>query len=154
MARLGKRQDGKISAAVPSTTKIAERVQVSADERRATLQRLCNSLGHIVPDWWISGWLNARYLARHLGAKIAGAEGWKWMAAEYPVGREGTVKIADEVELQLHGQIDLILAQTDAADFVGQKVWIVDYKTDSTKELKDSDLPDSLVRCTTVQLGI
>ena len=70
----------------------------------ATLQKLCDLLGKIVPDWWISGWLNARYLARHLGAKIASAEGWSWMAAELPIGRESAVKIADNVELQLRGQ--------------------------------------------------
>ncbi len=76
------------------------------------------------------------------------------MAAEYPIGLEEAVRIADGVELQLRGQIDLILAQTEAADFVGQKIWIVDYKTSSTKELKDSDLHDSLVKGTALQLGL
>ena len=154
LANFGETRDGKLFTALPSATKIDERVRVSADERRATLQQLCDSLGRIVPDWWISGWLNARYLARHLGAKIASAEGWKWMAAEYPIGLEEAVRIADGVELQLRGQIDLILAQTEAADFVGQKIWIVDYKTSSTKELKDSDLHDSLVKGTALQLGL
>ena len=111
-------------------------------------------LGKVVPDWWNSGWLNARYLARHLGAKIGGAKGWKWMATELSVGREGAVKIADGVELELHGQIDLVLAQNDAASFAGQKIWIVDYKTGSTRELKASDLHDNLVKGTTLQLGL
>jgi PD-(D/E)XK nuclease superfamily len=154
LAAIGETRGEKIFTAFPTSPKIDERVRTSADERRATLQQLCDSLGKIVPDWWISGWLNARYLARHLGGKIAGAEGWKWMAAEYPIGREGTVKIADDVELQLRGQIDLILAQDDTADFAGQKIWIVDYKTGSTKEVKGSDLHDSLVKGTTLQLGL
>ena len=154
LAAIGETRKGKIFTAFPTSTKIDERVRVSADERRATLQQFCDLLGKIVPDWWISGWLNARYLARHLGAKIAGAEGWKWMAAEYPIGREGAVKIADDVELELRGQIDLILSQDDTADFAGQKIWIVDYKTGSTKEVKDSDLHDSLVKGTTLQLGL
>ncbi|PYI58565.1 MAG: hypothetical protein DMC60_12535 [Verrucomicrobia bacterium] len=77
-------------------------------------------LGKVVPDWWTSGWLNARYLARHLGAKIGGTKGWEWMATELAVGREGAVKIADGVELELHGQIDLVLAHNDAVDFAGQ----------------------------------
>jgi PD-(D/E)XK nuclease superfamily protein len=64
------------------------------------------------------------------------------------------VKIADNVELQLRGRIDLVLAQNDAADLVGQKIWIVDYKTGSTKEVKESDLHDSLVKGTTLQLGL
>jgi hypothetical protein len=110
--------------------------------------------GKVVPDWWNSGWLNARYLARHLGAKIGGADGWKWMATELAVGRNGAVKITDGVALQLHGQIDLALAQNDVSSFVGEKIWIVDYKTGSTKELKTSHLHDSLVKGTTLQLGL
>jgi hypothetical protein len=98
--------------------------------------------------------LNARYLARHLGGKIGNAKGWDWMAAELAVGHGGPVKIADEVELQLHGQIDLVLAQNDVANFAGQKIWIVDYKTGLTKELKASDLHDNLVKGTTLQLGL
>ena len=138
----------------PSSEKIDERIGVSADERRVLLQQLCHSLGKAIPDWWISGWLNARYLARHLGEKIGRVEDWKWMAAEFPIGREGAVKIADEVELQLRGQIDLVLAQNDAPDFVGQKIWIVDYKTGSTKKLSTGELHDTLIKGTTLQLGL
>ena len=39
-------------------------------------------------------------------------------------------------------------------NFAGQKIWIVDYKTDSTKELKDSDLHDKLVKGDALQLGL
>jgi PD-(D/E)XK nuclease superfamily len=154
LANISETKEGKIFSAFPSSTIIDERVRLSADERRAALQRLCDSLGKIVPDWWDSGWLNARYLARHLGSKIAGAQGWRWMAAELSIGHKGAVKIADGVELQLRGQIDLVLAQNNAADFVGQKIWIVDYKTGSSKELKSSDLHDNLVKGTTLQLGL
>jgi hypothetical protein len=154
LARIGETKDGNLFATFPSSTIIDERVRVSADERRAALQQLCDALGKVVPDWWNSGWLNARYLARHLGGKIASVEGWSWMAAELPIGREGAVKITQEVELHLRGQIDLVLAQNDAADFVGQKIWIVDYKTGSTKEMKSSDLHDGLVKGTALQLGL
>jgi hypothetical protein len=98
--------------------------------------------------------LNARYLARHLGAKIGAAKGWSWMATELAVGREGAVKIADGVELQLRGQIDLVLAQNDLPGFAGQAIWIIDYKTGSAKELKPSDLHDTLVKGTSLQLGL
>ena len=154
LASISEKKAGKIFAAFPSSTIIDERVRVSADERRAALQQLCDSLGRVVPDWWNSGWLNARFLARHLGGKIASANGWTRMAAELPIGHDGAVKIADGVELQLRGQIDLVLAQNDSADFTGQKIWIVDYKTGSTKELKSSDLHDSLVKGTALQLGL
>jgi hypothetical protein len=146
--------DGKIFSAFPSLIKIDKRIRLAADERRAALQRLCDLSGKVVPDWWNSGWLNARYLARHLGAKIGRAKGWEWMATELALGREGAVKIADGVDLELHGQVDLVLAQNDAGSFAGQKIWIVDYKTGSTKELKTSDLHDNLVKGTTLQLGL
>jgi PD-(D/E)XK nuclease superfamily len=154
LANIIEARDGKIFSAFPSLKGIDNRIRLAADERCAEVRHLCDLLGKVVPDWWNSGWLNARYLARHLGAKIGGAKGWKWMATELSVGREGAVKIADGVELELHGQIDLVLAQNDATSFAGQKIWIVDYKTGSTRELKASDLHDNLVRGTTLQLGL
>jgi hypothetical protein len=154
LATIIEARDGKIFLAFPTLTKIDERIRFAADERSAALRRLCGLAGKVVPDWWSSAWLNARYLARHLGAKIAGAKGWNWIATELAVGREGAVKIADGVKLELHGQIDLALAENDACSFAGEKIWIVDYKTGSDKELKNSDLHDSLVKGTTLQLGL
>ncbi len=154
LANITEARDGKIFSAFPSLKGIDSHIRLAADERCAELRHLCDLLGKVIPDWWNSGWLNARYLARHLGAKIGGAKGWKWMATELSVGRAGPVKIADGVQLELHGQIDLVLAQNDAASFAGQKIWIVDYKTGSTKELKASDLHDNLVKGTTLQLGL
>jgi len=154
LANIIEARDGTIFSAFPSLTKIDKRIRGAADERCAALRRLCDLLSKVVPDWWNSGWLNARYLARHLGAKIGGAKGWEWMATELAVGREGAVKIADGVELELHGQVDLVLAQDEAGSFAGQKIWIVDYKTGSTRELKTSDLHDNLVKGTMLQLGL
>jgi PD-(D/E)XK nuclease superfamily len=154
LANIIEARDGRIFSAFPPLTNIDKRIRIAADERCAALRRLCDLLGKVVPDWWNSGWLNARYLARHLGAKIGGAKGWEWMATELAVGRGGAVKIADGVELELHGQVDLVLAQDDAVSFAGQKIWIVDYKTNSTRELKTSDLHDNLVKGTTLQLGL
>src|SRR5438552_1782426 len=154
LANIIKTPDGKIFSAFPTLTKIDERIRLAVDERCAALRRLCGMVGKVVPDWWISGWLNARYLARHLGAKIGGAQGWNWIATELAVGREGAVKIADGVELELHGQIDLVFGQNDAPSFAGQTIWIVDYKTGSNRELKSSDLHDNLVKGTTLQLGL
>src|SRR5262249_40750256 len=71
-----------------------------------------------------------------------------------PIGGEGPVTIAHDVQLELRGQIDLVLAQNDATNFSGQKLWIVDYKTGSTKELKTSDLHDNLVKGITLQFGL
>ena len=154
LANIIETRDGKIFSAFPALAKIDERIRFAADEQCAALRRLCGLAGKVVPDWWISGWLNARYLARHLGAKIGAPKEWNWMATEWAVGREGAVKIADGVELQLRGKIDLVLAQNDASSFGGQKIWIVDYKTGSDRELKTSDLHDNLVKGTSLQLGL
>ena len=154
LANIIETPDGKIFSRFPTLSEIDERVRCAADEQRAEVRRLCGLVGKVVPDWWSSGWLNARYLARHLGAKIGATEGWNWIATELAVGREGVVKIADGVELKLRGQIDLVLAEDNASSFAGEKIWIVDYKTGSAKELKTSDLHDSLVKGTTLQLGL
>lgn len=150
-----KTRNEQFFAPFPGAGKIDERLLFFSEEYRTALQQLCDSLGKIMPDWWRSGWLNARYLARHLGDKISRAEDWRWMAtAELAVGRNGAVKIADEVELLLRGQIDLILGKNDAPDFTDQQLWIVDYKTGNTKKLSAGDLHDSLVKGTTLQLGL
>ena len=154
LANIIETRDGKIFSAFPALAKIDERIRFAADEQRAALRRLCGLAGKVVPDWWSSGWLNARYLARHLGAKVGAAKDWNWMATELAVGSEDTVRIADGVDLRLRGQIDLALAQKDAASFAGQKIWIVDYKTGSDRELKTSDLHDNLVKGTSLQLGL
>jgi len=154
LANIIEMREGRVFCAFPTLAKIDERIRFAADQRCAALRRLSLLAGKVVPDWWTSGWLNARYLARHLGAKIGAAKGWNWMATELAVGREGTVKIADGVEIRLRGQIDLVLAQNDTLSFAGQNIWIVDYKTGSDRELKASDLHDSLVRGTSLQLGL
>ena len=154
LAGISQAKEGSLFGVFPSSTIIDERARVSADECRTALRLLCDSLGKSVPDWWNSGWLNARYLARHLGGKIASARGWNWMATEVPIGRDSTVRIDDEAQFQLRGQIDLALARNDATDFAGQDIWIVDYKTSFAKELKVSDLHDSLVKGTALQLGL
>ncbi|MFN2540907.1 MAG: PD-(D/E)XK nuclease family protein, partial [Chthoniobacterales bacterium] len=154
LATIAETPEGRIFSTFPPLTKIDNRIRLAADERCAALRRLCDLSGKVVPDWWNSGWLNARYLARHLGGKIGNAKDWDWIAAELVIGHGGPVKVADQVELQLHGQVDLVLAQNDSASFAGQKIWIVDYKTGSTKELKSSDLHDNLVKGTTLQLGL
>jgi hypothetical protein len=154
LANIIEKREGKIFSAFPSLTRIDERICFTADERHAAIRQLCGLLGKVVPDWWTSGWLNARYLARHLGAKIGVVKGWNCMTTELAVGRDGVVKIADGVELGLRGQIDLVLTHDDAPSFAGENIWVVDYKTGSAKELKPSDLHDSLVKGTSLQLGL
>jgi PD-(D/E)XK nuclease superfamily len=154
LARISKPKKAEIFGPFPSPATIDRRICASADQCRSALQQLCDSSGKKLSDWWNSGWLNARYVARYLGNKIATAKGWPWMATELRIGRDGAAKIDEKRELQLCGQIDLVLAHNAAADLAGQKIWIIDYKTGSTKGLKISDLHDSLVKGTALQLGL
>lgn len=154
LASIGNDANDKLFSRFPSSDSIDERIRASANQRRTMLQKLCQSLGRPVPDWWNSGWLNALYLARHLGSKIATATGWGWMIAEWPIGRDGAVHMPDGVEVWLRGRVDLVLAQQESANFSGQKVWIIDYKTNSTRELKKTNLHDALVKGGAVQLGL
>lgn len=154
LADIAETKEGKLFTRFPRGAQIDERVRASADAERDALQKLCRSLGKAIPDWWTSGWLNARYLARHLGGKMAGAEGWPWMVAEFPIGREGPVSLPGDITLPLRGRIDLILAQEETADFTNAIVWVVDYKTGSTKKLSTGQLHDTLVKGSTLQLGL
>jgi hypothetical protein len=155
LATVVDRINDKIFAAFPSSSEIDKRVGLSADQDREVLRQICHSLDKAVPDWWNSGWLNALYLARHLGWKIGGITNWGWMAVEMPIGdREHTLKITDEVELLLRGKIDLLLARSATDDFAGQEIWIVDYKTGSDKKLNTGDLHDTLVKGKTLQLAL
>lgn len=154
LATIAAKRNADLFAPFPSPAEIDERVCVSADEKRDFVQRLCCPSGKTLPDWWHSGWQNARYLARHLGGKLASVEEWPWLATELPIGRDGVVTIAPHVSLLLRGQIDLVLAKDNAPDLHGQTVWIVDYKTGSTEPLKPADLHDRLVKGTALQLGL
>lgn len=152
-AMAGPIEDGSF-VPLPSPASMDERVCASADDRRALVRKLCDSLGRAVPDWWTSGWLNARYLARHLASKIGRIKDWPWMTTELPVGRDEAVKVTADVALQLRGQIDVVLAKERLTDLADKQLWIVDYKTGSAKELRSSDLHDSLVKGVALQLGL
>ena len=154
LAGIAQASNGKLFVKFPEPSAIDERVCSNASERRAEVHQLCASLGKTVPDWWTSGWWNALYLARHLGSKIARVTDWKWMATELPIGRDGPIQIFESLKLHFRGQIDLVLAQNDSSSFEGQNIWIIDYKTNSTRELRPTDLHDSLVKGTTLQLGL
>jgi hypothetical protein len=154
LAGIGGPGDGKLFRKFPASAAIDAHVTRAAAERRSLLHALCDSLGKPVPAWWDSGWENALYLARVIGNKIGSATDWNWMAAELPIGRDGSVKIADGIELQLHGRVDLLLSKNDSPDLNGQDIWIVDYKTNSSRELKKTDLHDTLVKGTNLQVGL
>src|SRR5439155_26575535 len=93
---------------------------------------LCVASGRTLPDWWVSGWSNALYVADCLAVKLSGLENdWSHMAVEWPLGSPATISLGDEVALRVRGRIDLMLARGERHDSqIGYPdLWVVDYKT-------------------------
>jgi hypothetical protein len=117
-----------------------------------------------VPDWWTSGWSNALALADFLASKLAEANGWPRMAAEWKLESPQLLSLNGGNKRRVRGRIDLILAQTQPNDsqLTGADVWIVDYKTGNVKpltppgrtpEARAANLRKKLVRGDAIQLG-
>ena len=56
--------------ALPMPSEIAKRVREEAFRFRAQTEALCAASGKTPPDWWISGWRNALYLAVYRPPKL------------------------------------------------------------------------------------
>jgi hypothetical protein len=85
-----------------------------------------------LPDWWVSGWSNALYIADCLAAKLSGLEDdWSHMAVEWPLGSPAEISVGENETLRVRGRIDLMLARGERGrSRVGYvDLWVVDYKT-------------------------
>ncbi|MEP7077689.1 MAG: PD-(D/E)XK nuclease family protein [Chthoniobacterales bacterium] len=145
----------KTFARLPAASEIDRRICAAAEQKQAEVTRLCQAAGKPLPDWWISGWRNALFLARSLGEKLATAEGWPWMAAEWKIDQDLPVEVADDVTLSYRGRIDLLLArhETAAGLLEADELWIIDYKTGAKKALKPP-LRKKLLDGSALQLGL
>lgn len=160
---IGGLEGSKTFARVPGASEIDTRIRKAAEEKAAEVEQLCGAAGKQLPDWWISGWQNALCLARALGAKITTAREWNWMATEWTIDADQPVAIGDAT-LSFRGRIDLLLARTESApDLAAGELWILDYKTGSSKPLapakEDADkrstrLHNRLVKGEALQLGL
>lgn len=148
---------------VPSESEIEKRVRSAAEQKAAEVKRLCAEVGKPLPDWWSSGWQNALCLARHLGAKMATASEWPWMATEWTIDADEAVIVSDGVALSFRGRIDLLLARGESPPDATSERWIVDYKTGANKPLaparedtekRKSRLHNRLVKGEALQLGL
>ena len=112
---------------------IRPRIVDLAKEFCAGVQELCTACDKTLPDWWVSGWSNALYIADCLAAKLSGLENdWSHMAVEWPLGSPAAISLnGDEVTLRVRGRIDLMLARGERDDSqIGYPdLWVVDYKT-------------------------
>ena len=149
---------------LPPADEMRERVAQAARAFRKQIVDLCLACDRTVPDWWHSGWSNGLALADCLASKLREAEGWPCMAAEWNLESPQIISLKRGMELRLRGRIDLVFGQSrpNESQF-GRQIWIIDYKTGSTKSLRPTgNAPDAriaavrrkLVRGDAIQLGL
>ena len=108
--------------------RLIERARQFRDEVRD----LCVGCGRPLPDWWVSGWSNALYIADRLAAKLSGlAADWTYMAPEWPLDSPTKISVGENEFLRVRGRIDLILARGTRKEsrLPFQNLWLIDYKT-------------------------
>jgi PD-(D/E)XK nuclease superfamily len=111
---------------------IRRRLLEQARHFRNEVHDLCVACGRPLPDWWVSGWGNALYIADRLAAKLSGlAADWTHMAPEWPLDSPTEIPVGKNEFLRVRGRIDLILARGERPrSRVGfGDLWLIDYKT-------------------------
>jgi PD-(D/E)XK nuclease superfamily len=111
---------------------IRERLIEHAGQFQKQLRELCVTCGRRLPDWWVSGWSNALYIADRLAAKLSGlASDWTHMAPEWPLDSPTNIVIGENQSLRVRGRIDLILARgkRTRSRLSFDDLWLIDYKT-------------------------
>jgi hypothetical protein len=117
----------------PAADEILRRVIAAADDFRGEILAIINACGRTCePDWWRSGWRNARHLAEQFAQQLAATEDWSRLATEWQLGSPQIIRLTGSEELRVRGRLDLILARDERAD----EIWIVDYKTGEAKPLR------------------
>jgi hypothetical protein len=116
---------------VTRANEIRTRILEQAREFRDRIAALCRGRRKILPDWWISGWSNALYLADCLAAKVSNLQDWSEMAVEWSLGSPALISLGENEELRVRGRIDLILARgkSNRSQIGYDDLWVVDYKT-------------------------
>jgi PD-(D/E)XK nuclease superfamily len=137
----------------PAADEILRRVTAAADDFRGEILAILNACGRTCePDWWRSGWRNARHLAEQFAQQLAATEDWSRLATEWQLGSPQIIRLTGSEELRVRGRLDLILARDERAD----EIWIVDYKTGEAKPLRSGarELRKQLIGSEGVQICI
>ena len=111
---------------------IRRRLVQHARQFRDEVHDLCVACGRPLPDWWVSGWSNALYIADRLAAKLSGlAADWSHMAPEWPLDSPTKISVGKNEFLRVRGRIDLILARGTHKKprLPFENLWLIDYKT-------------------------
>jgi len=165
LAKIAAPKEKNIFVDFPTGDEMCERIARAAQRFRKAIVDLCAASSRTMPGWWTSGWSNALALADFLASKLAEANGWPRMAAEWKLESPQLLSLNGGNKLRVRGRIDLILAQNQPnnSQLTGSDVWIVDYKTGSQKPLtppgktpdaRAANLRKKLVRGDAIQLGL
>jgi hypothetical protein len=114
-----------------------------AQQFRTGVQELCDTCNKTLPDWWVSGWSNALYIADCLAARLSGLENdWSHLAVELSLGSPAMIPLDANETLRVGGRIDLMLArgERDQSRIGYADLWVVDYKTGRQRGFKLRDL--------------
>jgi hypothetical protein len=118
----------------PSADEIVSRVTTGADDFRRKIFTILAACGRTrEPDWWLSGWRNARHLAGKFAEQIAATNEWPRLATEWQLNCPHVIQVNGE-ELHVRGRLDLILRDGEDAG----RIWIIDYKTGEAEPLSSS----------------
>jgi hypothetical protein len=111
----------------PQAEDVRSRVRNAALRFRVDVQGL---LGRALPDWWISAWNQAAFIADTLAETITTTDGWSHFATEWTLP-PSRIRVSDAAEFAVRGRVDLLIAKraTEAGTFPFEDVWIIDYKT-------------------------
>jgi PD-(D/E)XK nuclease superfamily len=125
--------ENEVFVPITEVEEIRGRLLTRARAFREFVQDLCATRHTPLPDWWMSGWSNALYLADCLAAKLSDlSNDWSCWAVEWPLGSPfASVSLGENEILRLRGRIDLILArgERDQSRLGYGNLWLVDYKT-------------------------
>ena len=137
---------------VPKLSKdeIVERVDRAANDFQGDVVSILNANQRALPDWWISGWRNARHLAARFAEEVGNVGDWPELATELGLDPEQSVPLDDRHQLRIRGRVDLLLARGNDSD--SRELWIVDYKTGLAPALRSQK--DALRRQLTEGHGV
>jgi hypothetical protein len=115
-----------------SNEQLVLRVVSAADDFREQLLSILSNCGRPLPDWWQSGWRNARHLAEQFAKQVSTTVDWPFLATEWKLDSPQIIPLENGGELRVRGRLDLILSRDESAT----ELWIVDYKTGEAQPLK------------------
>jgi PD-(D/E)XK nuclease superfamily len=141
---------GNRFVARPAGSAIVQSVTAAADAFCAEVSSILETCGRPqAPDWWRSGWRNARHVAERFARELKSAGDWPQLATEWELDSPHIIQFDGGEELRVRGRVDLMLAGKERTG----EIWIIDYKTGEAKPLT-GDLRKRLLAGEGVQICI